>query len=251
MINPLMLYHKVWKLYREWGLPFPDNERSWNQSIGFFSTIPWYSKDNQQEIIRRIIVFCNQQFNFQEKPFGLIKNLSAEAVSIWIYGGYDRFRLGKDFNLSDSRLKLYDKCLKFLDSQRQPLVIAVKQKKFWSDLHKVYGSDPVKKRVNLARMMLKSMEADIWKPDRVNVLIDYNILAVFKYFKIINYKGNFQDKKSTVNKFRKLAYKYIEQIVKETTKTDDYVDKLFFLLGRELRRRQLVNVCLYPGCTDY
>ena len=238
-MNTFELYEQIMKLSKEFDIFPSSGVRDWSEALGI------NPKVNPEEFIRRAIIACSQQFNFRE---GNILGLSAESIMQWVRNGYEAEQL-LNFNLVDKRIRL------FADVQyvlcQNNLLHRITDFFFWKELSYLYGNDPVNKRLNLLRMILKDSGFKIYSHKRINIAIDYNILAVLKYVGAIDYKGDFKDTQEEVNKIRKLAYIRIWNLITKKNQSDTYIDGLLFFLGRELRKRNLVNVCLYKGCTDY
>lgn len=219
--------------------------RDWSEMVGV-------GLDNVEEFVKRVIYGCSLNFNYVEEG---VEGLKSEVLWKWVRDGYEMEGL-KKFNLVEVRLKKFELCEWWIRGVMglYKLEEVIKWEWFWNDLWCVYGMDKVSKRINLCRMMLKDMGLKIWDMNKEEIVVDYNLLCVFKYMGVIDYKGDFKDEKEEVDKLRVEVYRVMEGLleeVKKEGKDGSWLDGLLFMLGRELRKRDLVNVCLYYGCVDY
>jgi len=221
--------------------------RDWSWMIGV------RREENEEDFISRVLMGCSLNFNYVE---GGIEGLRSEVLWDWVRSGMEREELRK-FNLVEKRLECYDSCkwfifrLMFDIYSGRDLKEWIKLEVFWKELSKIYGSDIVDKRVNLVRMILKESGFEIWDMDKKEIVVDYNLMGVMKYLGVVDYKGNFEDSKEEVDKIRVEVYKVMEELLEGDDKDESWWDGLLFFIGRELRKRGLVDVCLYKGCTDY
>lgn len=220
--------------------------RDWSGLVGL------KVEDNKEEFIRRVIVGCSLNFNYIEEG---VEGLKSEVLWDWVKGGMKREEL-KKFNLVSIREGLYDRCVGWLDGLKfgmygMELSYRVKFERFWNELWVVYGKDVVSKRVNLVRMILKESGIEIWDMDKKEIVVDYNLLGVMKYVGLIDYEGGFKDKKKDVDKLRVKVYEVMEGLIEVCEEDESWLDGLLFWVGRKLREKGLIDVCLYYGCIDY
>ena len=218
--------------------------RDWSGMVGI------KKEEDEEEFIRRVVLGNSLNFNYLEEG---IKGLSSNNLWEWVREGMYVEGLNK-FNLVELRKEMYMRCWYFVNyvySIGGNLKEEVKREMFWLKLWEVYGEDVCWKRVNLVRMMLKESGVEIWDKDKVNVVVDYNLMCVFKYLGVINYEGDFKDKKEGVNLNRMIVYEWVIGLIEVSGKDESWLDGLMFFVGRKLREKGLVNVCLYNGCIDY
>jgi len=221
--------------------------RDWSWMVGV-------KVEKVEEFIKRVVLGCSLNFNYVE---GGIEGLCSEVLWSWVRKGIFDIRDLDKFNLVEKRKEMFEKCERWLwkylwyNGEWSILRYVVKEEWFWDELKVVYGGDVVSKRVNLVRMILKESGIEIWGMDRKEVVVDYNIMCVMKYLGVIDYEGDFKDNKEYVDEVRKRVYVIVEKLIDVSGKDESWLDGLMFFIGRELRKRGLVNVCLYWGCIDY
>lgn len=218
--------------------------RDWSWMVGV------NVKEDMEEFIYRVVMGCSLNFNYLE---GGVEGLKSEVLWDWVKDGMKVRDLEK-FNLVDIRRKLFMDCWYYVNwiySIGDKLMDVVKEKGFWYGLWREYGEDVCWKRVNLVRMILKESGVEVWEMERKEIVVDYNLLCVMKYMGVIDYKGDFKDEKKEVDKLRLKVFDVVKELLEVSGKDESWLDGLLFFIGRELRKRGLVNVCLYNGCIDY